>query len=408
MNKLQGLSASVLPSVLVAATLVLWMVLAVLSLWDMEIWQRARVYERMQERAYMESAFTLYEVDSTLPARLEQNGRTKLYEEEDASWVSITVEPWGLFEVVTVETMGGIRQSRMFGDAEEREEKGVLFVPGQEHVLSLAGYTRVEGDVYLPRGEVAYAELRSLFFEGVPLRSDCIHSSPGNFPVLRDRVEEEIEVLFRSPGREDVPGKPLWVSFADAVWHLQVPSRLSGVSISGRVVLHASDSLFVENDNYLENVILVARKVRISDGLKGCLQIFARDTIIVGDEVMLFPGSGLWVGGKNGEGHISIGDDCEVNGFVIVARGRVPENSPAPHYRQPASARVRGLVYVEGIADVRGTVTGSCYVRAPYYFTPEGYYAFTLFGACLLSHEEVAYPFWMVSSWERREIKCVD
>ena len=77
-------------------------------------------------------------------------------------------------------------------------------------------------------------------------------------------------------------------------------------------------------------------------------------------------------------------------------------------YYQPESSRVRGLLYVDGIAEVHGFVTGSLYARECYYFAPEGYYSGILYNAVLPGNPGGVYPLWMRGPYERREVKWLD
>ena len=119
-------------------------------------------------------------------------------------------------------------------------------------------------------------------------------------------------------------------------------------------------------------------------------------------------GSGLYVRQEEEKGFICLGEECEVNGYVI-AGAKVSEGEQKQLlYYQPESSRVRGLLYVDGIAEVHGFVTGSLYARECYYFAPEGYYSGILYNAVLPGNPGGVYPLWMRGPYERREVKWLD
>ena len=99
---------------------------------------------------------------------------------------------------------------------------------------------------------------------------------------------------------------------------------------------------------------------------------------------------------------------CEVNGYIIVSGHDEESEVPSANYFQSKSSRVRGLVYVDGIAEVHGVVSGSLYARSCYYFAPEGFYSGILYDVALLETSLVSYPFWMGKNYERKEVRWVD
>lgn len=147
------------------------------------------------------------------------------------------------------------------------------------------------------------------------------------------------------------------------------------MGLTGPYVLCAADSLYIRGDCRLRGVIIVAGKVRIGTGFKGAVQVFARDAIGLEERVVLQAGSGLWVNGGTRWRSVRLGENCRVDGYVVVRGNTEQPQSPYAHYHQPSSAVVRGLVYVDGIADVRGVVEGSLYAGELCHFASEGYYA---------------------------------
>ena len=46
---------------------------------------------------------------------------------------------------------------------------------------------------------------------------------------------------------------------------------------------------------------------------------------------------------------VRLGENCRVDGYVVVRGNTEQPQSPYAHYHQPSSAVVRGLVYVDGL-----------------------------------------------------------
>lgn len=401
--------ASVLATVLVVSTLMLLGVLLVIELWNFDATRYYLYHREEQSRANVESGFLLYSLDSTLQNRLEEDSTVLLFPGQETSRVRYRRQRWGLYEVVGVKH--GRRESvRLLGRAVESPWQATFYVPENDRAFSLTGRTYIVGDVYLPRNGISYTQLRSEFFKGKALDSERIKVSGNEFPGLDDETREVVDELLNDAGDRTYleNGSVVERGFREQMVRLEIGEYLSGVRVKGPVVLYAPSMLFVEQDNVLENVIIVGDKVELADGFSGCVQVFARDTILLGERVCLHAGSGLYVWREDEEGLIRLGGHCEVNGYVVVKSGKGDDERKRAVYYQPESSRVRGLLYVDGIAEVHGHVTGSLYARECYYFAPEGYYSGILYNAVLPGNPGIGYPLWMQGPYERRTVKWLE
>ena len=405
-----GFGASVLASVLVVSTLMLLGVLLVIELWNFDLARYYLYHREEQTLANVESGFLLYAEDSTLYARREEDGSVLLFEGDECSRVYYERVRWGMYEVVSVKN-NKRKSIRLMGKSIESGRGATLYIPENGQAFSLTGKTFAEGDVYLPRNGVSYTQVRSEFFQGKPLEKEQIKESGSDFPTLDAESREVVESLFAGTGEREWldNGGVLECAFDAPVTRAEVGEYLSGVRVKGHVVLYAPEMLFVEQDARLDGVILVGQRVEFADGFSGCVQVFARDSILLGDGVCLKAGSGLhvWREGEKG-GFVRLGEHCEVNGYVIVKADADDGERKRAVYVQPESSRVRGLVFVGGIAEVHGMVTGSLYARECCYFAPEGYYAGILYNAVLPGNPGLAYPLLMEGPYERRTVKWLE
>ena len=403
-------AASILATVLVVSTLMLLGVLLVIELWNFDF-TRYYLYQRGEQvRANVESGFLLYETDSTLYSRRADDGSVLLFEGDESSRVYYKRERWGMYEVVSARN-GKRESTRLVGKSAESRYGATLYVPENGQAFSLTGRTFVEGDVYLPRNGISYTQVRSEFFKGKPLKEDRIKVSGEDFPALDIESREVVDALHSGMGEREWlgNGSELERAFDEPVTWAEVGEYLSGARVKGHVVLYAAGSLFVEQDVRLDGVILVAQQVEFADDFSGCVQVFARDTILLGNRVCLKAGSGLHLWRKEEKGGlVRLGEHCEVNGYVIVKADADDGERKRAVYVQPESSRGRGLVFVDGIAEVHGTVTGSLYARGCYYFAPEGYYSGILHNAVLPGNPGLVYPLLMQGPYERRTVRWLD
>lgn len=161
------------------------------------------------------------------------------------------------------------------------------------------------------------------------------------------------------------------------------------------------DELRIDSTCRFEHPLIVARKIIVGSGAHISAQLFARDTVVIEPRAMLEYPSGIYAGV-----YAEVGDRAEVNGYAIVRDTAVRKKISA-NYRQLRTARLRGLLWVDGIAQMQGIVSGWVIVRQAVYFSPQGYYKDMLYDITLLENSVTAQPLWL-SAMRRKEAACVD
>ena len=152
----------------------------------------------------------------------------------------------------------------------------------------------------------------------------------------------------------------------------------------------------------LRDVLVVGRTIRVGDGFRGRVQLFASDTILIGQRVTLGCPSGMFVARENPDRYIEIGPDSRVEGYAIVDGDGEPAIKRA-NYRQYRTAVLRGLLWADGAAQVQGIVSGSLVANSLVYYSSEGYYEDMLYDMTLLENPAAAYPLWAVTAYRRKE-----
>lgn len=398
------LKASVLANVLVVSTLLLLGMLALVSFFDLSENGFYAWHQQEQQRAYMESAFTLYSQDSSLyeRGRGKDSCRYRLFEEDPASEVTFRRQMWGLYEVVTVENYNQSRKSvRLMGKGAPAFAGAVLYLPDNGRSLALAGNTRISGKISYPGNGITYTQIRSAFFSGTPVEPGQLKKSTAYFPPVLPESREELERLMRLPVTGEVRNLcRLEVPFDEEIAVLSCGEWISGTEFGGHIVLHNDKEIYIDSTCHLDQVVVTAPVIIVGDGFRGSAQLLATDTILVGDRVKLVQPSGLYLSGSNPDRIVSIGKKSRLEGYLIT-EGPDKDQRRA-QCRIPSSAVCFGLVYVDGIAEVQGRVAGSLYMRESCWFAPEGYYSMVLYDAIVEENTGVVYPFWMEGPYERR------
>lgn len=403
------LPAGVLATVLVVSALMLLSVLGVLALWESDFLFFSRAGYLSRQRANVESAFVLYAADSTLTAKLDKQGGLRLYDGLPDSRVRIAVRPWGLYEAVRIEAADPrIAPTRLFGSAapfacSPGEESGLWYATDAAS-LSLTGRTSLHGCLRLPRHGVQYGQIRSVFFCGERIEGARTAYAGKELPPVRTdarRMTDSLLRLLEAPGAWMPMPDSLSVGFGEAEPRLlDAGSFGPGARVEGMAVL-LGEAVSIDSTCRLRDVLVVGRTIRVGDGFRGRAQLFASDTVLIGQWVTLGYPSGVFVARENPDRYIEIGPHSRVEGYAIVDGDGKPDVKRA-NYRQDRTAVLRGLLWADGAAQVQGIVSGCMAANRLVYYSPEGYYEDMLYDLTLLENPAATYPLW-AAAYRRKE-----
>lgn len=398
------LRGSVLPTVVVVSVLILTGLLGLLALWEHETLLFARSNRLRQARADVESTYALYRLHPDVLSETATDGYL-LYDSLPQSRVQVDVRPWGLYETVRVTTADSLLSTcRIFGAAPHPAQ--TIFYADNRSSLTLAGKTVLHGQFRLPQNGLVYGRVNSDFFCGEQIPQSAIQHSEAAMPAPQIAAEKRIEELFALS--ENAPSiappdslRRSFVRDSTLCFHLR-NAEVGGCLWCGNIILYA-DELRIDASCRMEHILICARKVTVGAGARLAVQIFARDTVCIEARAVLEYPSGVY-----SQGYAEIGDAAQVNGYVIV-RDTMQRKEFTANYRQWRTARVRGLVWVEGTAQVQGMVCGRLWLRCAAYFSPQGYYQDLLYDATLLENAQTTQPLWIADDPKcRKEAVCVD
>ena len=168
--------------------------------------------------------------------------------------------------------------------------------------------------------------------------------------------------------------------------------------IETEVALNSNDSV--------PDRIITGRLIRVDSSFCNSVQLFATDSIIISPGAILKYPSGIFL--NSSEGHVLIDSSAVVEGYAIVKDIDITSRTGADKdisFHLSSTGRVRGLVYVDGTAQLNGHVTGSVYVREPIERTDKGISVMTIFSLTQTENSGYAYPLIFEDGLNRSIIK---
>lgn len=298
---------------------------------------------------------------------------------ETGSTVSVHRSYWGIFEKVTALSKTKNKRfvkTALAGGRFTPEERPALYLEDRDKPLILAGGTNIQGTAYLPDKAVRPGTISGQAYHGTTLIRGRIKKSSRQLPSLPQELITQLENITQNDFNfsaeniaEPLTDQPLHRSFHDPVQYLYSPGvfDLSGMHISGNVVICAREKIVIPATAHLSDVVLVAPEIEIRDGVNGTFQAIASSTIDVGNNVRLHYPSALVlkarktnVADQETENRIFIGKQTTVKGVVLYL-GNSTENNFSAQVILESGAAVYGELYCDQNVELKGTVQGSVY-----------------------------------------------
>ncbi|MBR5431047.1 MAG: hypothetical protein IK119_01540 [Bacteroidales bacterium] len=404
------IAAFSLPGVVVVSALVMLLILFAFSLKTLDFQYHDQYRKQKQSRLDIRSALALYQCDSTLLAGAD-TAAVYLYE-DGRDLIGIRKQRWGMYEAVTIgrSLEDPFKRTYLTGRLRECSQGAAFWLCDRNIPLSLAGNTRLEGQVYIPHAGLKYLALSERSFCGDSLSGYQLKASRRYLPRLRKDLWAYLDSLKAMRDTSVVWRDKAMVSFEEPVQLMHCPSRkMVTLRLGGHIVLFG-DRLVLSKDSEIKDVMIIARSVVLESGFRGSAQIFCADSIRLRPGVRLSYPSGLFVdaSGLNAP-CITIGEGSVVEGYVGIHWGEkyhyVLEN---PCFILAKNARVRGLLYADGSCYIRGSIQGAAYIKDCFYRERYSTYAETLCDVTIERDDSLAFPILLDGPYRRKYIKTVN
>jgi hypothetical protein len=206
--------------------------------------------------------------------------------------VLIAKKKWGIFTLATVKSFvlaDTLKRSFMMG-IETTNDALAVYLSDEDRPLSVSGDTQITGDVAVPKAGMRKSYVESRPYSGDQLVYGKIQDSKRTLGGLEKKWISEIEekLDFDPSALSALTAGDEHVSFFAAAKEFNV-SGLTKINnnLSGQVTLYSDTTIRISAGAKLDNTVIYAKSIVIADGFKGNCQLFARDSIIVGNGVML-------------------------------------------------------------------------------------------------------------------------
>ncbi|MCX2495297.1 hypothetical protein OQX63_17535 [Pedobacter sp. PF22-3] len=211
-------------------------------------------------------------------------------DQTDSVWIE--QKHWGIFSLATVKSFvlaDTLKRSFLMGQ-ETTNDAVALYLSDEDRPLSVSGDTRITGNVEVPKAGMRKSYVDSRPYSGDQLVYGKIADSKRTLGGLESKWIKEIETEldFDLTKLPTLNGADEQVSFFAKAKKFNVSGlRQITTQLAGQVILYSDTTVKISAAAKLDNTIIYARSIVVADGFKGNCQLFARDSIVIGNDVSL-------------------------------------------------------------------------------------------------------------------------
>lgn len=288
---------------------------------------------------------------------------------------------WGIFDLAIVNSKVKNEFFQKIGLlGVQRSKREALYLKDNNNALVLVGKTKITGTVSLPKQGVKSGNIAGVSFYGNPLINGSRKASSSSLPQIqniefvKDFYQNYLTNEMKSIELED--GVKIHQSFTNTtgLYTATKPILLKNISLSGNIVVSSKTAIIVEASANLEDIILIAPKIKIEKNTTGNFQALARKSIEVASGCTLnYPTALILLNENdtsvqvfNGEEQtkeqIHVSKNTLVKGMVVYCS----DNNTSPYKTQiqiDDSAVIKGEVYCSKNLALEGSVFGSVYTN---------------------------------------------
>jgi len=278
-----------------------------------------------------------------------------LFKEQTDS-IMLQRKNWGIFDVAMVKSYihGDTLSKAFLIGINTEKDLDVLYLSDEDRPISVSGKTQLIGNGALPKSGI-----KQSYAEGKPYTGDkkliagTTTFSTRTLKGLNKDIVSQVQKRMES----DITGYPLLtrvtatISFKDSTQIFRLmPGTVINNQLEGNMILVSDSSVTVSATAVLNNIQIYAHSVTVETGFKGNCQIFARDSVVVGDDVTFNYPSAIGVlrtKGATDQPKISFGKGLLFNGIVFSYEDkRTPLQTLIGFEKE---SRLNGEVYATGM-----------------------------------------------------------
>lgn len=287
--------------------------------------------------------------------------KVKLFQQFNDSVVFIK-KKWGVFEIYRIKfnlENQKIEKVGLWGGSYNFNKEPSLYISNHNNTLTIGENTILNGKCLIPGGVMKTTNgsmyRGDLKIENSNSNLECLTINNISFNVF----DSADSVLLTENCIKT--GMSFSNLFSNKILLIKSDNSidLNNVSLKGNIVVNSRKTIIIRSECNLDNIIVKAKNVIVENNFKGRLQIFAEDSIVIGNSCVLRYPSALICENKNNS-TVKIMENSTVSGGVLMIGSKGTLGERGLIIMSPTST-VYGLVCTLSNIDFKGRIIGALY-----------------------------------------------
>ncbi len=310
--------------------------------------------------------------------------------DDDISKVSIGKKHWGAFYLISSKASWRnkiVSKSALIGANINEGENIALYLADQNKPLSLTGKTEITGNCYIPKSGVKRAYIEGKSFVGNKLINGTKFNSNKTLPPInKELIAENLKNFIPKESITDslmdfelfIEQDSIINSFSNKTLVLYSPVSIdiSNKVVEGNIIIQSDAQIVVNRSAVISNAILYAKGIVLKENVKGNMQLFAQDSILIEDNCELnYPSVVALLGKGNAvfSRKIICKEGIEIKGSIFLSNENYDRKNQAI-VSIGNKTIVTGQVYSSELLELKGEVFGGVFCKKIILKTPSSVY----------------------------------
>lgn len=312
----------------------------------------------------------------------EERGQPRELSKTDGLGIETNVqkEYWGVLEKRSVTAKKGkIQFTKTSFVGHGDDDRYALYLKDNQRPMVIVGNAKIMGNALLPQRGIKMGNIQGFGYTRPQLVYGRTKQSNTALPKLNDGMQLQLDRLTNSGELPQGDRLDLEKNMVVTNSFLEEPKVVQGdfidlaeVSLSGNILIWATDAIRLHRSAQLRDVVLVAPKIEVTDGVAGNFQAIASEWITVGRDCTLdYPTVLALQRPRTYDEKISMEQDPRilveqgswVSGMLIyMDQNEYKGNSP--YIKIEEDATIKGEVHCTQNLELKGNVLGSVTTNA--------------------------------------------
>jgi hypothetical protein len=291
--------------------------------------------------------------------------------------------PWGVYDIIhafSYHKFDSIEITALAGSAKRYTESIALNITNAQNGLKVSGKTIIEGEIILPNTAVKKVNIEGRSFENINQRFNISKQNYNNLPPINKNIFQPLKYLQKDYIKEQFYSLD-YITSSDSIVNSFTKTpiiiyhsgkiNLENKTLIGNIILVSDDEVFLDGSCKIKNIIVVGRKIHVSNLKNSQMQCFAEQSIILDNVSLDYPSAIVLKDSINRmDNKLSVLGNSNIRGTII----HITKPSVKSRIHISRESQVEGIVYSSSFVELKKNLHGSLICYSLFFETKQNTY----------------------------------